>query len=73
MKTDGVKLYSTGCPRCKVVEKLLAKKEIDYEVIDDVDAMQRLNILSVPVLYNGIDMLQFSDAVKWISGYTAVD
>lgn len=32
-------LYSTGCPRCKILKSKLDKKGITYSVVDDVDKM----------------------------------
>ena len=36
-----VTMYSTHCPKCKQLENLLIKGNIDYEVIDDVEYMTK--------------------------------
>lgn len=66
-----VKLYSTGCPKCKVVEAKLRQKKIDYEVESNPDAIvkkgQELNILSAPILQVDEEYYDFQRAVKYIN------
>lgn len=60
-------LYSSHCPRCKVLEDKLAKKNISYTLFDDVQNMIELGITSVPVFeVDGVKM-EFRDANKWIN------
>ena len=47
MKT---KLYSTNCPKCKVLETLLNRDNIDYVVTTDVSSLINEGIASAPVL-----------------------
>lgn len=62
-------LYSSHCPRCKVLEDKLAKKNISYTLFDDVQKMIELGITSVPIFeVDGIKM-EFRDANKWINEY----
>lgn len=62
-----VVLYSTNCPRCRVLETKLAQKNIDYHVVDDVDKMLNLGMTEVPQLeVDGVRM-SFSEAVKWVN------
>ncbi len=60
-------LYSTGCPRCEVLQKKLAGKEIQYEKCSSVDEMLSLGIKSVPVLSVDGDLMDFSSAVAWVN------
>ena len=30
-------LYTTGCPRCKVLRMMIDKKNIAYDIHDDID------------------------------------
>lgn len=60
-------LYSTNCPRCRVLETKLEQKGIDYHVVDDVDKMIDLGMTEVPELeVDGVRM-NFSEAVKWVN------
>ena len=43
-------LYSTNCPKCKVLEMKLKKKNIDYSVFSDVEAMMEMGIKAAPIL-----------------------
>lgn len=62
-----IKLYSTGCPKCKVLKAKLDSKGIEYEIIDDVDEMMRLGMTTVPCL--GVDdkIMNFKESVDWIN------
>lgn len=60
-----VKLYSTHCPKCNVLEAKLKSKNIQYTEINDVDEMTKLGIMSVPYLSVDGEMKNFSEAVKW--------
>ena len=43
-------LYSTGCPKCKVLKAKLDGKEISYDIISDTSVMVNKGIETVPVL-----------------------
>ena len=60
-------LYSTGCPRCKVLVTKLDSKGISYRVVDDVDEMIKLGITTVPCL--GVDgkIMNFKESVDYIN------
>lgn len=58
-------LYSTGCPKCKIIEAKLAKTGKTYTIIQDVDEMGKLGITAVPVLEVDGKMMDFGEAVKW--------
>ena len=60
-------LYSTGCPRCKVLETKLNQKNIKYIVCDDVREMEGKNISTVPCLEVEGEILDFGKAVKWVN------
>ena len=60
-------LYSTGCPRCKILKSKLDKKGITYSVIDNVDKMLSMGMVVVPVLeVDGVRM-NFKEAINWIN------
>lgn len=65
-----VKLYTTHCPKCKVIEKKLAQKGIQYTEISDVAEMQRLGFKAAPILEVDGMILNFGDANRWIMNYT---
>ena len=59
-------LYSTDCPRCKVLKMKLDAQNLPYTIETDVDKMLALGIKTAPVLSDG-KMLQAAEAAKWIN------
>ncbi len=63
-----VKLYSTNCPKCKVLETKMQKKNIEYTTCTDMDEMLAHGIKSAPALeLDNNQILNFSDAVRWVN------
>ncbi len=62
-------LYSTGCPRCSVLEKKLKQKDIPYTEVNDVPTMLNLNIVSVPVLEVDGERMDYIAANTWLNHY----
>lgn len=62
-----ITLYSTGCPKCKVLKAKLDQKDLTYDIETDIEKMKELNILSIPVLKVDDKFLQFKDAVDWVN------
>ena len=60
-------LYSTGCPKCNVLKKKLAKAGIEYEENNNIEEMQSLGIKSVPVLSVNGELLPFVQANDYIN------
>lgn len=60
--------YSTHCPKCKVIEMMLKKKNIEYKEDDDVQHMLDLGLQSAPALGVDGEIMDFSKAVEWIKG-----
>lgn len=59
-------LYSTHCPKCKVLKTKLNQKNINYEEVNDVDVMVQKGFSTVPKLeVNGV-VYDFKEAVEWI-------
>ena len=62
-----ITLYSTGCPKCKVLEAKLNNKHICYETITDESEMIQNGFMSLPVLKVDKDFFNFKDANDWIN------
>lgn len=60
-------LYSTGCPKCKVVMKKLEQANINYEVCSNSETIREKGIQSLPVLEVEGKMYNFKDAVDYIN------
>ena len=62
-----VKLYGTGCPKCKILETKLNKKNIKYQEFTDVDKMLDMGIKSVPYLKVDGKLMDFTEANDWVN------
>jgi len=59
-------LYTTHCPKCKVLEVKLKQKAIDFEIIDDEKVMIDKGFMSAPMLEVDEKVMDFSAAINWI-------
>lgn len=64
-------LYSTGCPKCKILKQKLDSKAVSYTENNTVADMMALGITQVPVLAVDGELLSFSLANKWVNQYRA--
>ena len=63
-----ITIYTTEtCPKCKILKKKLADKNIDYVEVNDMDKLLELNIVEVPVLKIDDTMFDFAAANAWIN------
>jgi len=60
-------LYTTHCPKCKVLETKLKAKNVEYEVVEDKAAILKAGIRTVPVLVVDDKNLDFLAAVKYVN------
>jgi len=69
---DNIRLYSTHCPKCRVIEKKLEQANIKYELIDAkdnpkvIEELSALGVRQMPVLIANDKILGFSEIIKWI-------
>lgn len=63
-----IKLYTTNCPKCKVLEKKLDELHVTYEKVFDTDEILNVSkqqkIMSAPILQVDDDYYKFADAVE---------
>lgn len=65
-----MKIYSTDCPKCHILEKKLQNKHIEFETILNFDPAKLLNLgfTTAPVLeLDDGTMLNFADANTYIN------
>lgn len=71
-----IKLLTTHCPRCSVLQKKLDAAAIKYEMIEDVEVIQSYGIDFVPALVltdmeiansEATVILDFTSAVQWVN------
>ena len=61
-----VTLYTTFCPKCRVLEAKLKQKGIEYKEITDVDIMTEKGFMSVPMLEVDGIIMNFTQSNTWI-------
>ena len=64
-----ITLYTTHCPKCKVIEKKLAQKNIQYVEVSDVKKMTELGFKSAPILEVDGRIYTFKEANQFINEY----
>lgn len=61
-------LYSTGCPKCRVLEAKLTQKNIQFEINSSIEEMESLGFSEVPMLkIDDGTILSFPEAVQYIN------
>ena len=65
-----MKLYSTKCPKCLVVEAKLKLKNLDFDLVTDIDEVVKIgkehNITSAPILEVEGNFYDFTAAIKYL-------
>lgn len=59
-------LYTTHCPKCRVLEKKMKEKNIEYKEVTDVDKMIDLGFDAVPILDVDGQIMEYKEAVKYL-------
>ena len=62
-----VTLYTTHCPKCKVLEKKLNSKNINYNEVTDTNIMIAKGFTSTPMLEVDGTIMDFEEANKWVN------
>ena len=62
-----ITLYSTHCPKCKVIEMKLKAAHLEYKEINDVQAMLDLGFKTAPILKVDDQYLEFAAANKFLN------
>lgn len=60
-------LYSTDCPKCKVLKAKLDSKSIEYETITNVDEIIKLGMTSVPFLMVDGEVKDFKESIDFVN------
>lgn len=59
-------LYTTHCPKCKVLETKLKQLNIDYQIVEDEQVMIDKGFMEAPKLEVDGKMMGFGEAIKWL-------
>ena len=61
-----ITLYTTHCPKCKVLADLCVAKGLHFIENTNVEEMEAMGITMLPVLKIGDKLLNFSEAYKLV-------
>ena len=64
---EHIVLYTTNCPKCKVLEAKLKQKEISYEEVNDIEVMTSKGFMMAPMLEVDGVVMNFAQANTWIN------
>ena len=59
-------LYTTYCPKCKVLETKLNQKNIQFELNDNVRELIKKGYAQAPMLEVDGELMDFGEAVKLV-------
>lgn len=62
-----ITVYTTHCPKCKVIETKLKAKNMDYVEVTDMNEIAKLGFQSVPVVKVDGTIMDFAEANQWIN------
>lgn len=60
-------LYTTHCPKCRILTQKLQTKNIEYTEFTDVDEMIKKGFTTMPILQADDIIMDFATANKWIN------
>ena len=63
-----VKLFTTHCPKCNVLEKKLKAKNIPFETIEDISEIVEKGFTEAPILFVENNYMDFVSANAWVNG-----
>lgn len=73
MEVYMIVLFSTNCPKCKVLEKKLNQANIAFSIDSNIDEVIEKGFTSAPILKVEDEYLDFGNAVKWVNNYNSIE
>lgn len=58
-------MYTTGCPKCRVLQRKLDAAHVEYEEHNDMAEMLSLGLRAAPTLSVDGELMDFNKACKW--------
>lgn len=62
-----ITLFSTNCPKCKILERKLHMKNIEYTITNNIQEVIDAGFRSAPILKVNDTYYTFKEAVDWIN------
>ena len=67
MEHGKIILYTTGCPKCRILRQKLDNANIGFVMCTNVYEKQAMGFTTVPMLKVGDEIMNFGEAVKWVN------
>ena len=68
-----ITLFSTNCPRCRVLETKLNNADISYQIENDMTEVINAGFMTAPILKVNNQYYDFKTATEWINNSTICD
>lgn len=68
-----ITLYSTGCPKCNILERRLMNDGISFNISNDVDELIDMGFQNAPVLQIGDSFIDYANAMKLLKVFEEVE
>ena len=68
-----ITLFTTGCPKCRVLEKKLTDAGIDFNISNDIQEVIDQGFMTAPILKTDDTYLEFKEAVDWVNAFNDCD
>ena len=64
-----ITLYTTGCPRCKVLETKLNQAGLNFGVVNDPKKIIEMGFVTAPAMTVDGKPFGFKEAIEWINDH----
>ena len=68
-----ITLYTTGCPRCKVLEIKLTQAGLKFGVVNDPKKIIEMGFVTAPVMTVDGKPFGFKEAINYLNDYSTKD
>lgn len=68
-----IKLYSTNCPKCRILETKLRQQNIEFEISTNIDEIIQKGFQAAPVLEVDGELMDYGKAIQWVNNYKKED
>lgn len=62
-----ITLYSTGCPKCRVLKQKLKSKGLEFTENNSMEEMEKMGFTSAPMLKVSDCIMDFGNSIKWLA------
>lgn len=71
MTNINIILYSTECPKCKILKQKLDEANITYIVCSDIEIIKNKGFRSVPMVEINNKIMNYLECINWIKEHNS--